>query len=327
MKPVPVLLRSRAATKAARHAVVLSCLVALVTGGCNCDSVTKPPKSNDTLVVVTPSDVRTTEAGSQIEVSVALASRPLHDVVVPVASSDATEGTVSTTSLTFTPANWNAPQTVTVTGVDDDVEDGDQTYRIEFGPTTSDRRRASRISRRRRRPHEHRQRGPGVMLGLAERRHARRRWHGHVHRGPDVAADRRRDRRALVERRHDRGHGLARQLTFTAANWNTPQTVTVTGVDDALDDGDSRYTIVDRGGDERRRELQRRSTPPTSRCHEHRQRRRRASRSPRSPADHDARPAARRPSPSSLDSQPTADVTVPTLVERHDRGHGLAARR
>ena len=33
-------------------------------------------------------------------------------------------------------------------------------------------------------------------------------------------------------------------MTFTAANWNTPQTVTVTGVDDVLDDGDVAYSIV-----------------------------------------------------------------------------------
>ena len=33
-------------------------------------------------------------------------------------------------------------------------------------------------------------------------------------------------------------------LTFTTANWNTPQTVTVTGVNDDLDDGDVAYTIV-----------------------------------------------------------------------------------
>ena len=32
-------------------------------------------------------------------------------------------------------------------------------------------------------------------------------------------------------------------LTFTAANWNVAQTVTVTGVDDAVDDGDIAYTI------------------------------------------------------------------------------------
>ena len=44
--------------------------------------------------------------------------------------------------------------------------------------------------------------------------------------------------------RHDRGHGRPASLTFTSLNWNTPQTVTVTGVDDVLDDGDVAYTIV-----------------------------------------------------------------------------------
>lgn len=33
-------------------------------------------------------------------------------------------------------------------------------------------------------------------------------------------------------------------MTFTPTNWNTPQTVTITGVDDALVDGDVAYTIV-----------------------------------------------------------------------------------
>src|SRR5437763_3295740 len=36
----------------------------------------------------------------------------------------------------------------------------------------------------------------------------------------------------------------ALSLTFTAANWNTAQTVTLTGVDDFVDDGDIGYTIV-----------------------------------------------------------------------------------
>ena len=47
-------------------------------------------------------------------------------------------------------------------------------------------------------------------------------------------------------------------LTFTTANWNVAQTVTVTGVDDAVDDGDVAYTIVDGAGDEHRPDLQRR---------------------------------------------------------------------
>jgi len=33
-------------------------------------------------------------------------------------------------------------------------------------------------------------------------------------------------------------------LTFAAANWGVPQTVTVTGVDDAISDGAVGYTVV-----------------------------------------------------------------------------------
>ena len=48
-----------------------------------------------------------------------------------------TEGTVSPATLTFTPANWNTAQTVTVTGVDDAVDDGDIAYTIVTAPATS----------------------------------------------------------------------------------------------------------------------------------------------------------------------------------------------
>lgn len=40
-------------------------------------------------------------------------------------------------SLTFTPANWNIPQTVTVTGIDDPTIDGDVAYTIVLSPATS----------------------------------------------------------------------------------------------------------------------------------------------------------------------------------------------
>ena len=53
------------------------------------------------------------------------------DVVLNVTSGDTGEATVSPSTLTFTAANWNQPQTVTVTGVDDaaeTVEDAPRRY-------------------------------------------------------------------------------------------------------------------------------------------------------------------------------------------------------
>jgi type 1 glutamine amidotransferase len=50
--------------------------------------------------------------------TVALDTQPTGEVTIPVASSDTSQGTTSVGSLTFTPSNWNVPQGVTVTEVD-----------------------------------------------------------------------------------------------------------------------------------------------------------------------------------------------------------------
>ena len=59
-----------------------------------------------------------------------LNTQPTANVTIGLSSSDTTEGTVSPASLTFTSANWNVLQTVTVTGVNDSIIDGNITYSI-----------------------------------------------------------------------------------------------------------------------------------------------------------------------------------------------------
>src|SRR5438876_179842 len=82
-------------------------------------------------ISVTPtSGLETSEAGGSATFTVVLNSQPTADVVIPVASSNAGEGTVTPSTLTFTAADWNAPQTVTVTGVDDQVQDGAIAYGV-----------------------------------------------------------------------------------------------------------------------------------------------------------------------------------------------------
>jgi hypothetical protein len=51
-------------------------------------------------------------------------------VVIDVASSDTGEGTVSPAQLTFTTGDWETPQTVTLTGVNDMAADGSQPYTV-----------------------------------------------------------------------------------------------------------------------------------------------------------------------------------------------------
>lgn len=89
-------------------------------------------------ITVTPtSGLVTTESGGAATFTVVLNSRPTANVNISVASNDASEGTVSTALLTFTRNNWNTAQTVTVTGVNDALNDGDVAYAIVTGAATS----------------------------------------------------------------------------------------------------------------------------------------------------------------------------------------------
>ncbi|HNH07130.1 MAG TPA: hypothetical protein PK683_01415 [Leptospiraceae bacterium] len=79
----------------------------------------------------------TSEIGTTQTFQVRLNSAPSSNVTIAVSSSNTAEGTVSVSSLTFTPANWSTNQTVTVTGADESVFDGDQNYQIFLSNTSS----------------------------------------------------------------------------------------------------------------------------------------------------------------------------------------------
>ena len=72
------------------------------------------------FVIAPMSGLTTTEAGGTATFSIVLASRPTADVTIALASSDATEGAVSSPSLTFTPADWDVPQLVRICSAEDE---------------------------------------------------------------------------------------------------------------------------------------------------------------------------------------------------------------
>lgn len=89
-------------------------------------------------ITVTPiSGLVTTEAGGAATFTVVLDRYPAAAVALSLASSNPMEGMVIPTSLSFTQANWNQPQIVTVIGLDDGVIDGNQPYTIMTGPADS----------------------------------------------------------------------------------------------------------------------------------------------------------------------------------------------
>ncbi|KKL98418.1 hypothetical protein LCGC14_1824630, partial [marine sediment metagenome] len=84
------------------------------------------------------SRLTTNEDGLTAPYTVVLQSQPTHEVTIAINSSDTTEGTVSTSSVTFTPNDWDQPQTVIVTGVDDEATDGHTLYTVFADPAVSD---------------------------------------------------------------------------------------------------------------------------------------------------------------------------------------------
>jgi large repetitive protein len=100
-------------------------------------SVTNQDDDSAGILVKAAANIATGEPNVTATFTVELTSQPLNDVTIPLASSNTKEGTVSPASLTFTGANWSAPRTVTLTGVDDSSQDGNQQYNVSVGPASS----------------------------------------------------------------------------------------------------------------------------------------------------------------------------------------------
>ena len=102
-------------------------------------SVTAHITDNDSPgVVVTESSGGTdvTEGGATDTYSVVLNTQPTANVTVTLVSG--AHATVNPTSLLFTPADWNRPQDVTVTAVDDALAEGAHTATIHHNAASAD---------------------------------------------------------------------------------------------------------------------------------------------------------------------------------------------
>ena len=191
------------------------------------------------IVVNHAPNLTTTEAGSVVHFTVVLASEPLSQVSIPVTSSDPTEGEPSTSSLAFTPSNWNVPQTVTVTGVNDAVADGDVSFAAALGVASA----YYGID------------GPDVQVTNIDDDAV----------GITVDAQNRAVAedggtvRVTVALTSEPAHPVSIQvstndtteatatpasLVFSQATWNVPQTVTVTGVNDEVADGNTPFLVA-----------------------------------------------------------------------------------
>ncbi|MEB3357438.1 MAG: DUF4347 domain-containing protein, partial [Synechococcales bacterium] len=197
---------------------------------------------------VTPTGVSTTvgEAGTTDTVSVVLDRQPTGNVVIDVAAGDTGEATVTPTRLTFTPANWNTPQTVTITGVNDSLPDGNQTSSVTFTVDAAasaneydavDSQSVSVVT------------VDDDTVGFTVTQtngNTQVTEAGSTDSFTVVLTAQPLTDVVIDVSNSDTGEASTSptQLTFTAANWNTPQTVTVTGVDDASVDGTQFSTLT-----------------------------------------------------------------------------------
>ena len=85
----------------------------------------------------TASNTTDEDGSNSVDVEISLTINPLGDVTVPLSSSDVTEGQLSVAQVTFTKDNWNVSQTITVSGIDDELFDGDIQYQLVTGDTAS----------------------------------------------------------------------------------------------------------------------------------------------------------------------------------------------
>ena len=196
-------------------------------------------------LVETGGSTSVSETGSTDTFTVVLNVQPTSDVVISVVSSDTGEATVSAGTLTFTNGNWDTPQTITITGVDDDPIDGDQTATVTVSivdgssdddfdsvpdrtvsVTTTDDDVAGFTIAESSGSTSVAETGTTDTFTIV------------LNAQPDSDV-------VFAISSSDTGEAtVTSTLTFTNANWDTPQTVTVTGVDDNLVDGTISSTIT-----------------------------------------------------------------------------------
>ena len=83
--------------------------------GFTVDDVTVTNTELPGIIVMPTSDLSTTANGTAT-FTIVLRHKPTDDVTIPISSSDPTRATVSVTSVTFSPTDFDQPKTVTVTG-------------------------------------------------------------------------------------------------------------------------------------------------------------------------------------------------------------------
>jgi hypothetical protein len=197
------------------------------------------PEWGEGLIVLAEDEPSVT---STFELS--LWSQPSSDAVLSIVSGDTSQVTVYPETLTFTSSDWNSPQTVTITVVDDDVFDD-----VQFTTVTVSGVGSNWID-------------DGETLWVVAEDDDGLDWHLHREGGAEGDIEVSESGSTYVFQlwlwsqpssdavlsivSDDTGEVTVSPatLTFTGANWESAQSVILTGVDDTDVDGDQTTTVT-----------------------------------------------------------------------------------
>lgn len=113
-------------------------LTASATGLTSATATVTVTDDDDVAIVASAATLGVTEGDAAGTFTVALSHQPAGNVTVTVASSDTAAATAAPAAVTFTPANYATPQTVSVTGVEDaDVANESATVTLSSAGLTS----------------------------------------------------------------------------------------------------------------------------------------------------------------------------------------------
>ncbi|NCN11145.1 MAG: DUF1554 domain-containing protein [Leptospira sp.] len=102
-------------------------------------STTTTANSATTISGFATDDSARLDPNSYSRWTIKLRTQPLASVVLTLASNSTTnDGTLSTSTLTFTTSNWNTPQEVTVTGASNATNEGNKEYTVSVSNVTGD---------------------------------------------------------------------------------------------------------------------------------------------------------------------------------------------
>ncbi len=168
--------------------------------------------------------------------------KPTADVSFTLSSSDTTEGIVSPTSMTLTPADWGVPQMFIVSGVDDVLADGLQAYKINASPLSSaDANYNGFVAASASAVNQDNEPGASTDVASITTTEAGGTATFTVWLNTPPTAD---VKLALSSSDTTEATVSPALLTFTPSDYYNPQIVTVTGVDDGVADGNIAYSIV-----------------------------------------------------------------------------------